>query len=139
MYRMLDFVFILATFLEIAATVFIVVKINKFEKKIKELNENLILIHGVILEVLKQIRQVVSKINKVVKIFQNRRFIITANILKYTITAVQIIILVRSIVKSGSLLKKFKSINFKVVRKLLYANAVYKLVSYILKLCANKV
>lgn len=136
---MLDFVFILCAILEITATIFIVVKISKFEKQINIINENLVLVHGIILEVLKQLRNIISKINKVVRIFQNKKFILAANIIKTTLTIIQVIILIQSIRNSQNLLKNLKGINFKVIKKLLMANAIYKLVKYLMKVLTRTV
>lgn len=126
---MLDFVCIFSIFLEVILTTVIINRVIKLEKKVKEINKKLIETGNVIVVAVKKVTNIVSKINKIAsfvtnkKIWQIKRFIIL------TIDIVQFIVLIRSLDFS----KGLKSINYKNLKKLLFAQALRGLIRNILK------
>ena len=106
---MLDFVFILLIFLEIILSAICVVQLIKIEKKVIAYNQNLTILGERVLEVNKIIRDTIKKINKVISIFSNRKFILIRKILRYTLNTIQIILFLKSL----NLSKGLKSINYK--------------------------
>lgn len=126
---MLDFVCIFSIFLEVILTTVIINRVIKLEKKVEEINKKLIEAGNVIVVAVKKVTNVVSKINKIAslvtnkKIWQIKRFIIL------TIDIIQFIVLIRSLDFS----KGLKSINYKNLKKLLFAQALRGLIRNILK------
>ena len=126
---MLDFVCIFSIFLEVILTTVILNRVIKFEKKVEEINKKLIEAGNVIVIAVKKVTNIVSKINKIAsfvtnkKIWQIKRFIIL------TIDIIQFIVLIRSLDFS----KGLKSINYKNLKKLLFAQALRGLIRNILK------
>lgn len=126
---MLDFVCIFSIFLEVILTTVIINRVIKLEKKVEEINKKLIETGNVIVIAVKKVTNVVSKINKIAsfvtnkKIWQIKRFIIL------TIDIIQFIVLIRSLDFS----KGLKSINYKNLKKLLFAQALRGLIRNILK------
>ena len=126
---MLDFVCIFSIFLEVILTTVIINRVIKLEKKVEEINKKLIETGNVIVVAVKKVTNIVSKINKIAsfvtnkKIWQIKRFIIL------TIDIVQFIVLIRSLDFS----KGLKSINYKNLKKLLFAQALRGLIRNILK------
>lgn len=126
---MLDFVCIFSIFLEVILTTVIINRVIKFEKKVEEINKKLIEAGNVIVIAVKKVTNIVSKINKIAsfvtnkKIWQIKRFIIL------TIDIIQFIVLIRSLDFS----KGLKSINYKNLKKLLFAQALRGLIRNILK------
>ncbi len=126
---MLDFVCIFSIFLEVILTTVIINRVIKLEKKVEEINKKLIEAGNVIVIAVKKVTNIVSKINKIAsfvtnkKIWQIKRFIIL------TIDIIQFIILIRSLNFS----KGLKSINYKNLKKLLFAQALRGLIRNILK------
>lgn len=126
---MLDFVCIFSIFLEVILTTVIINRVIKLEKKVEEINKKLIETGNVIVIAVKKVTNIVSKINKIAsfvtnkKIWQIKRFIIL------TIDIIQFIILIRSLNFS----KGLKSINYKNLKKLLFAQALRGLIRNILK------
>ena len=114
---MLDFVFIITIILELVLTSTIVVKICELEKKVKQINEELLLIRDIILEINSEFKRVISNINKVVSVFTNKKFITISKVISLIIDTIQVIILIHSL----NLSKGIKSINFKTVKKLFMA------------------
>ncbi len=126
---MLDFVCIFSIFLEVILTTVIINRVIKLEKKVEEINKKLIEAGNVIVIAVKKVTNIVSKINKIAsfvtnkKIWQIKRFIIL------TIDIIQFIVLIRSLNFS----KGLKSINYKNLKKLLFAQALRGLIRNILK------
>lgn len=121
---MLDFVFILLIFLEIILSAICVYQLIQLEKKVLVYNEKLTILSEKIIETNKSIRKIIKKINKVVSIFSNKKFIVAKDILKFTLNTIQIIILIRSLNISKGFIK---SINFKNIKKLFYAEIIRKI------------
>ena len=126
---MLDFVCIFSIFLEVILKTVIINRVIKLEKKVEEINKKLIEAGNVIVIAVKKVTNIVSKINKIAsfvtnkKIWQIKRFIIL------TIDIIQFIVLIRSLDFS----KGLKSINYKNLKKLLFAQALRGLIRNILK------
>ena len=121
---MLNFVYILAILSEIILCTMCVVQLIKLEKRVLELNEKLFLIQDAVLDVNKKIKDIIIKINKVVSIFKNKKFIAIKRILKITMNTIQVVIFLRSLDFS----KGLKSINYKNIKKILYAEAIRRII-----------
>lgn len=117
---MLNFVFILTIFLEIILTLIIVLKTVQLEKKIISYNEKLNLTGEIIIKICKTTRATVANVNKFVRIITNKNLIQTLRIIRITVDTIQIIILLKSL----SLSKGFKSINFKNIKKVLLSEVI---------------
>ena len=69
-----------------------------------------------ILEINLLLKDAIKKINKVISILTNRRFLSTLRIIQFVVTTVQVIVLMKSLDFS----KGIKSINFKKLKKVFY-------------------
>ena len=69
-----------------------------------------------ILEINLLLKDAIKKINKVISILTNRRFLSALRIIQFTISVVQIVVLIKSLDFS----KGLKSINFKKIKKVFY-------------------
>ena len=112
---MLDFVCIVAIFLEIFLTIFCVKKLIFAEKKLIVLEEKIVLIADMTLAVVKKVRPTVEKINKFISIVTNKNIIKISKIVRTTVDIIQVILLLKSLDFS----KGIKSINFKNLKKIL--------------------
>ena len=121
---MLNFVCILAILLEIILCTLCVVQLIKLEKKVVSLNEKLISTSELILDINKQIKQVMQKINKVVAIFKNKKILAIGRIIKISIDVIQITIFLKSLDFS----KGIKSINYKNIKKVVYAEIIRRMI-----------
>lgn len=130
---MLDFVFILAIFLEIILTALCVKKIVDRIKKITALREKVTLAGNMVLEINKKTKPAIENINKAVSIVTNKNLLKISRILKFTVDIIQIIILFRSLNFS----KGIRSINFKNLKKLLLVETSRRILRNIFLKCAN--
>ena len=121
---MLNFVFILAILLEIILCAICVAQLVKLEKKVVAMNEKLVLTSEIILDVNKQIKQVIQKINKVVAIFRNKKILAIGRILKISIDIIQVAIFIKSLDFS----KGVKSINYKNIKRVIYAEIIRRVI-----------
>ena len=121
---MLNFVFILAILLEIILCSICVAQLVKLEKKVVAMNEKLVLTSEIILDVNKQIKQVIQKINKVVAIFRNKKILAIGRILKISIDIIQVAIFIKSLDFS----KGVKSINYKNIKRVIYAEIIRRVI-----------
>jgi len=112
---MLDFLFIILIFSEIALTYFAIIKILEFEKKITKLNEIVIEKGKLINAIHKQIQQIIKKVNFFVSILTNKRIWQIKKIITTAISIIEIII----VLKSFNMKKGVKS-NLKNIKKLLF-------------------
>ncbi len=127
---MIDFVCVLSIILELILTYILIVKIIELEKHVNGLNQKLFEIYELILLVNKKIKNTISKINKVVSILTNRKFITARRIIALTVDIIQVIIFVRSLNLSKGF--NFKKINYKTLKKLFIANTLRGIVRKIL-------
>ena len=126
---MLDFVCIFSIFLEVILTTVIINRVIKLEKKVEEINKKLIEAGNVIVIAVKKVTNIVSKINKIASFVTNKKIWQIKRCIILTIDIIQFIILIRSLNFS----KGLKSINYKNLKKLLFAQALRGLIRNILK------
>ena len=93
---MLDFVFILTIIFEIILTSIIVSKLTKFEKEVKMLQDEIVLMWSEILEINKKIKDTIHKLNKVVSILTNKKVLTGMRLILIAIDVVQLVSLIRS-------------------------------------------
>ena len=128
---MLDFIFIILIFLEIAIVYYIILKVTTFEKKVIELNKRLIITGQEINKIHIELQQTVRKVNKVVRIFTNKKFIHAKKVITVVIDIIQIVMLLQSFNLSMGL-----RFNLKNIKKLFLTGAVRGLVAKIFqRLC----
>ena len=120
---MLDFVFILLIILEVILSTIIVLKIIELEKRVVLINEKLTVSSKIIFIVNDKIKKTITTINKFVSIVTNKKFIQISKIIRITLNIIEIIILLRSL----DLSKGLKSINYKNIKKLVFAQIVRKM------------
>lgn len=120
---MLDFVFILLIILEVILSTIIVLKLIELEKRVVLINEKLTASSKIIFVVNDKIKKTITTINKFVSIVTNKKFIQISKIIRITLNIIEIIILLRSL----DLSKGLKSINYKNIKKLVFAQIVRKM------------
>lgn len=120
---MLDFVFILLIILEVILSTIIVLKIIALEKYILLLNKKLTCASKMIFIVNNKIKKTIISLNKFVSIVTNKKFIQISRIIRITLNIIEIVILLRSL----DLSKGLKSINYKNIKKLVFAQIVRKM------------
>lgn len=120
---MLDFVFILLIILEVILSTIIVLKLIELEKRVVLINEKLTVSSKIIFVVNDKIKKTITTINKFVSIVTNKKFIQISKIIRITLNIIEIIILLRSL----DLSKGLKSINYKNIKKLVFAQIVRKM------------
>ena len=124
---MLDFIFIFTIFLEIVLTVICSKKLIELEKKVSIVDKKLKTIYTLTCEINTKIKGTIGKINKFVSIITNKKLIKIRQIIKITINVVQIIILIKSLNFS----KGLKSINYKNIKRLLFAQGLRQIIKNI--------
>lgn len=124
---MLDFIFIFTIFLEIVLTVICSKKLIELEKKVSMVDKKLKTIYALTCEINTKIKGTIGKINKFVSIITNKKLIKIRQIIKITINVVQIIILIKSLNFS----KGLKSINYKNIKRLLFAQGLRQIIKNI--------
>lgn len=130
---MLDFICILLIFFEIIFTVFCVKKIIELEIKVNEIHVKMLEGAKKILEINDEIRKIITKINKIIRILTNKKLHQIRRIIMMTLDIIQVTILIRSLNVS----KGLKSIDFKVLKKLLYAKAGQEIIKKVLNAIQN--
>ena len=120
---MLDFVFILLIILEVILSTIIVLKIIELEKRVVLINEKLTVSSKIIFVVNSKIKKTITTINKFVSVVTNKKFIQISKIIRITLNIIEIVILLRSL----DLSKGLKSINYKNIKKLIFAQIVRKM------------
>lgn len=120
---MLDFVFILLIILEVILSTIIVLKVIALEKYILLLNKKLTCASKMIFIVNNKIKKTIISLNKFVSIVTNKKFIQISRIIRITLNVIEIVILLRSL----DLSKGLKSINYKNIKKLVFAQIVRKM------------
>jgi len=126
---MLNFVFILLIFFEIFFTILCVQKIILCEKKVLELNEKVVLWGKIITEFHHKLNNIITKINKIVSVFTNKKLKQIKKIIQISIDIIQLIILFKSLDFSKGIKKAF---NFKNAKKILLAQITRELARKIL-------
>ncbi len=130
---MLDFVFILLIILEVILSTIIVLQIIKLEKRIILLNEKLTISSEIIFIINNKIKKVIITLNRFVSIITNKRFIQIRKIIRITLNIIEIIILLRSL----NLSKGIKSINYKNIKKLFFAQILRRIIRKSITYFAN--
>ena len=123
---MLDFLFIILIFLEIAFLYFAIIKMTQLNQKIIKLNEVLLEKGKLICDMHKKIQKVIKKINFFVSIVTNEKIWRAKRIISTAISIIEIVIIFRSF----SLKKGVKS-NLKNVKKLLFTGLSRELIKKI--------
>lgn len=118
---MFEFISTLSIYLliivEIILTIFCVKKILLLEANVDRIHLNMLEKAREILELNDEIKKVLKKINKVIRIINNKKFHQIKRIIMMTIDVIQVIFLLKSL----NLSKGIKTIDFKILRRLVYA------------------
>ena len=118
----------LLIFLEIFAVTFCCIKLVEFEKKVYQFNDKLNETGEKIITTCQNIRNTLKKVNKVIKILTNKRLHQIKRIFMMTLDIIQTIILLRSL----NLSKGLKSINYRTLKKLFFAQISKEIIRKIL-------
>ena len=94
---MIDFICAFLIVTEIVLTYITVVKLLEIEKKVVVYNEKLVYYGNIITSAHIKITDTIHKINSVVSVFTNKRFIQIKNIISVTIDIIQLVLLVKSL------------------------------------------
>ena len=119
---------------EIAITVFAVIKLRELEQKVDKAHEKMLIISTEVLILNDKIKEIMIKINKVLKFITNKRFYQVISILKTAFNTVQIILLIRSFDFSNG-----KLFNYKNIKKLFVSEIIRRFIRKILLNTANLV
>ena len=134
---MLDFVSTLSIFLlifvEIIFTVFCVKKIQLCEKYVDEIHLKMLEKAKKILEINDEISKTLKKINKVIRILNNKKLHQIKRFVMMSIDIVQTVILIKSLnIKKGT-----KIINYSVLKKIAFAKVIQQIIRKILDSAQN--
>jgi hypothetical protein len=133
---MLVFAHIFLIILEIIVAFFIVKGLIKLENKVNEIHITMLQKAKQILEINDEIKKVLSKINKVIRIINNKKLHQIKRIIMMSLDIIQMITLIKSL----KLSKGLKSINYNLLKKLAYARiaqqALRKFLDFAHNLCA---
>ena len=130
---MLDFICILLIFFEIIFTVFCVKKLISFEIRVNEIHVAMLEKAKKFFEINDEVRKVVKKLNKFMRIITNKKFHQIRKILMMSLDIIQVIILLKSL----NLSKGLKSINFETLKKVAYARIGQQLIRKFLNFAQN--
>ena len=131
---MLNFCFLILTILEICLTVFLVSKLIELEKYINNIHLKFILISTEILIINDKIREIIKKINKVLKFITNKKIYQTIGFLKIAFNTIQVILLIRSFnFKDG------KFLNYKNIKRFFLSEIIRKIIRKLILTTANLV
>ena len=125
---MLDFICIITIFLEIFAVTFCCIKLVEFEKKVYQFNDKLNETGEKIITACQNIRNTIQKVNKVINFLTNKKFWQIKKIIFMIIETIQIITLIKSLDFS----KGLKSINYRTLKKLFFAQISKEIIRKIL-------
>ena len=112
---MLEILFIILIFLEIALTYFICIKLTEFDKKIQDLNTVVIEKREIINEVSLKIRETIHKINVVTNILANEKIWRVKKAVSFIISTIEFFIILKTFN-----FKKGVKFNLKNAKKLLF-------------------
>lgn len=125
---MLDFICIITIFLEIFAVTFCCIKLVEFEKKVYQFNDKLNETGEKIITTCQNIRNTIQKVNKVINFLTNKKFWQIKKIIFMIIETIQIITLIKSLDFS----KGLKSVNYRTLKKLFFAQISKEIIRKIL-------
>ena len=125
---MLDLLFIILIFLEIALLYGAINWIIKLDKKIIELNEIVIAKGKIINDMYKKIQNIIKKINFVVSILTNKKLLLAKKIISTTISIVELFIILKSFN-----FNKGVRFNLKNLKKLLFTGLSKQLIKKIIQ------
>ncbi len=111
---MINFICIVAIIVEICVTVFTVIKLVEYNKKVILLSDQILTTGALVIDINNQTNSVIKKINKIVSIITDRKLWLFVTIVKKLIGFVQIFVLIRTI----GFNKGFR-INFRSIKKLI--------------------
>lgn len=130
---MLVFAHIFLIILEIITAFFIVKGLIKLENKVNEIHITMLEKAKQILEINDEIKKVLSKINKVIRILTNKRLHQIKRIIMMSLDIIQMITLIRTFKVS----KGLKHIDFDLLKKLAYARVTQQVLRKILDFAQN--
>ena len=125
---MLDFICVLLIFFEIIFTVICVKKLVELENKVNDFHIKMLEYTKKILETIDEIKKIITKINKITKILTNKKLHQIKNLIMMTMDIIQLVILIKSL----KLSKGLKSIDFKVIKNLMFAKATQEIIKKVL-------
>ncbi len=125
---MLDFICIITIFLEIFVVAFCCIKLVELEKKVYQFNDKLNETGEKIINTCQEIRKAIHKVNKVINFLTNKKFWQIKKIIFMIIETIQIITLIKSLDFS----KGLKSINYRNLKKLFFAQVSKEIIRKIL-------
>lgn len=114
---------VLAILVEIILCTLCVIQLINLQKKVLAYNDKLILLNSNILEANNKIKELLKKINKVVSFFDNEKFTVIKKTIRIAVVSIQVMMLLRSLDFS----KGWKSVNYKNIKKVLYAEVFKKI------------
>lgn len=130
---MLVFAHIFLITLEIITAFFIVKGLIKLENKVNEIHITMLEKAKQILEINDEIKKVLSKINKVIRILTNKRLHQIKRIIMMSLDIIQMITLIRTFKVS----KGLKHIDYNLLKKLAYARVTQQVLRKILDFAQN--
>ena len=123
----------LLIFVEILLTVLCVKKLCALEVEVNEIHAQMLNRATKILEINDEIRKILKKTNKVVRILMNKKFHQIRKIIMMTIDVIQVILLLKSL----NLSKGLKSVDVGLLKKLAYAKVGQQVLRKILDFAQN--
>ena len=130
---MLVFAHIFLIILEIITAFFIAKGLIKLENKVNEIHITMLEKAKQILEINDEIKKVLSKINKVIRIITNKRLHQVKRIIMMSLDIIQVITLFKTLKVS----KGLKTIDFDLLKKLAYARVTQQVLRKILDFAQN--
>ena len=133
---MLDFICIMLIIFEVIFTIFCVKKICKIEVRVDEIHVQMLEGAKKVLEINDEIRKVLKKVNKVVRIITNKRLHQIKSAIMLIMDIVQVILLFKSLNLSNGA----KSFDYKLLKNIAFARVgqqiIRKVLDSIQNLCA---
>ncbi len=130
---MLVFAHIVLIILEIIVAFFIIKGLIKLENKVDEIHITMLEKAKQILEINDEIRKVLSKINKVMRILTNKKLYQIKKIVMMSLDIIQLITLIKTL----KLSKGLKSIDYNLLKKLAYARVGQQFLKKVLDFAQN--
>ena len=130
---MLVFAHIFLIILEFVVAFFIVKGLIKLENKVNEIHITMLEKAKQVLEINDEIRKVLSKVNKVIKILTNKKLHQIKRIIMMSLDIIQVITLFKTLKIS----KGLKHIDYNLLKKLAYARVTQQVLRKILDFAQN--
>ncbi|MBE7707315.1 MAG: hypothetical protein E7Z88_01270 [Cyanobacteria bacterium SIG27] len=130
---MLVFAHIVLIILEIVVAFFAIKGLIRLENKVNKIHITMLEKAKQILEINDEIRKVLSKINKVMRILTNKKLYQIKKIVMMSLDIIQLI----TLIKTFKLSKGLKSIDYNLLKKLAYARVTQQVLRKILDFAQN--